>query len=100
VALPQCATSARAASRNCGGCLLHDRDRARSWPVVEGDTPLAPDPEWVDHRFYCPAAAPRSRRACRRASITHDIELDLPRLKERLASGELEISGNRLVHKG
>lgn len=101
----KCAQRLGPASRSYKeGCLLHDRDpREIHRPLVEGEYTFAPDPEWVRIiEFYCPGCGTQIETEYLPPGhpITHDIELDLPRLRERLASGELEISENRLVHKG
>lgn len=86
------------------GCLLYDRDpREIHRPMVEGEYTFAPDPEWVRIvECYCPGCGTQVETEYLPPGhpITHDIELDLPRLKARLASGELEIRENRLVHNG
>ena len=86
------------------GCLVHERDpREIHRPVVEGEFTLAPDPEWVRIvEFYCPGCGAQVETEYLPPGhpIIHDIELDIPRLKERLSSGELTIRENRLVHLG
>jgi acetone carboxylase gamma subunit len=86
------------------GCLVHDRDpREIHPPVIEGEFTLSPDPEWVRIvEFYCPGCGTQVETEYLPPGhpITHDIELDVERLKERLASGELAIEEERLVHRG
>jgi acetophenone carboxylase len=93
-----------AASNYKEGCLVHERDpREIHRPVVEGEFTLAPDPEWVRIvEFYCPGCGAQVETEYLPPGhpIIHDIELDIPRLKERLSSGELTIRENRLVHLG
>ena len=78
------------------GCLLYDRDPREIHPaLVSGEFHFSPDPLWVRIvEFYCPAAARKSRpNICRPAiPITHDIEIDLDRLKERLTQRRIQHS--------
>ena len=86
------------------GCLVHQRDpREVHREGVAGEFTFAPDPEWVRIvEFYCPGCGAQVETEYLPPGhpITHDIELDIPRLKERLAAGELTIEENRLVHHG
>ncbi len=86
------------------GCLLYDRDpREVHRPLVEGEYTAAPDPEWVRIvECYCPGCGTQVETEYLPPGhpITHDIELDIPRLKARIASGELEIRENRLAYNG
>ncbi len=83
------------------GCLLHQRDpREVHRPVLEAEYTFAPDPEWVRIvECYCPGCGTQIETEYLPPGhpITHDIELDVARLKERLASGELEIREGRLA---
>ncbi len=86
------------------GCLLHDRNPQEIHrPLIEGEYTSAPDPEWVRIvEFYCPGCGTQMETEYLPPGhpITHDIQLDLERLKERLASGELTIEEDRLVYHG
>ena len=83
------------------GCLLYDRDpREIHRPVVEGEYTFAPDPDWVRIvECYCPGCGTQIETEYLPPGhpITHDIELDVARLKARLASGELQIKEGRLA---
>jgi acetone carboxylase, gamma subunit len=80
---------------------LHERDplevhRAR----LDGELSFAPDPAWVRIvEFYCPGCSTQvdTEYLPPGHPITHDIEIDVDRLKERLASGELRVQDERLV---
>ncbi len=52
--------------------------------------------------FYCPGCGTQIETEYLPPGhpITHDIELDVASLKERLARGELSIQENRLVYNG
>jgi acetophenone carboxylase len=86
------------------GCLVHDRDpREIHRSLIEGEFNFAPDPEWVRIiEFYCPGCGTQIETEYLPLGhpITHDIELDVARLKERLATGDLTIEENRLVYHG
>jgi acetone carboxylase, gamma subunit len=82
------------------GCLLYDRDpREIHPPIVTGSFNFSPDPLWVRIvEFYCPGCGTQIETEYLPPGhpITHDIELDLDRLKERLRNGELVIRAERL----
>ena len=82
------------------GCLLYDRDpREIHPPLVSGEFNFSPDPLWVRIvEFYCPGCGAQVETEYLPPGhpITHDIEIDLDRLKERLASGEFIIRGRRI----
>ena len=86
------------------GCLLYDRDpREIHRPGLEAEYTFAPDPEWVRIiECYCPGCGTQIEVEYLPPGhpITHDIELDVARLKERIASGELEIREGRLAGRG
>jgi len=70
------------------GCLVYERDpREIHPPLIEGAFTFSPDPDWVRILEYLPPGHP----------ITVDIELDVDRLKARLASGEIRIEDGRLA---
>ncbi len=101
----RCDENLGSAARNYKeGCLLHDRNPQEIHrPLIEGEYTSAPDPEWVRIvEFYCPACGTQMETEYLPPGhpITHDIQLDLERLKERLASGELTIEEDRLVYHG
>jgi acetophenone carboxylase len=87
-----------------GSCLLHQRDpREVHQPLIEGEYTFAPDPDWVRIvEFYCPGCGIQVETEYLPPGhpITHDIEIDVDRLKERIARGELEVRENRLVFRG
>jgi len=82
------------------GCLLYDRDpREIHPPIVSSDFNFSPDPNWIRIvEFYCPGCGTQVETEYLPPGhpITEDIELDVPRLKERLAKGEFVIRDNRL----
>lgn len=86
------------------GCLVHDRDpREIHRSLIEGEYTFAPDPEWVRIlEFYCPGCGTQVEVEYLPPGhpVTHDIELDVPRLRERIERGELSIRENRLVYNG
>jgi len=75
------------------GCLLYDRDpREIHPPLVPGAFSFSPDPLWVRIvEFYCPGCGTQVETEYLPPGhpITHDIEIDLDSLKERLSKGEL-----------
>jgi acetophenone carboxylase len=80
---------------------VHERDpREIHRPVLSGAYTFAPDPEWVRIvEFYCPGCATQMDTEYLPPGhpVTHDIEIDLDRLRERLDAGELTIVDERLV---
>jgi acetophenone carboxylase len=82
------------------GCLLYDRDpREIHPPLVPGEFSFSPDPLWVRIvEYYCPGCGTQLETEYIPPGhpITHDIEIDLDRLKERLRKGEFVIRGQRL----
>jgi acetone carboxylase, gamma subunit len=82
------------------GCRAHERDpREIHRALIEGEYTFAPDPEWVRIvEFYCPSCSTQVETEYLPPGhpITHDIEIDIDRLKERLDAGELRISDQRL----
>ena len=82
------------------GCLLYDRDpREIHPPLVTGEFNFSPDPLWVRIvEFYCPGCGTQVETEYLPPGhpITHDIEIDLNALKERLRKGDLVIRGQRL----
>lgn len=85
------------------GCLVCDRDpREVHQPLVDAPYNFAPDPQWVRIvEFYCPGCGTQLEVEYLPPGhpITYDIELDVPRLKQRLASGELILEDGRLKAK-
>ena len=75
------------------GCLVAERDPTEVHnPEIEGEYTFAPDPEWCRIvEFYCPGCGTMVENEYLPPGhpITHDIELDLERLKERVSQGEL-----------
>jgi acetone carboxylase gamma subunit len=86
------------------GCLLYDRNPQEIHrPLIKAEFTAAPDPEWVRIvEFYCPGCGTQMETEYLPPGhpITHDIEIDVERLKERLESGALTIEENRLVYHG
>ena len=82
------------------GCLLYDRDpREIHQPILTGQFNFSPDPLWVRIvEFYCPGCGTQMETEYLPPGhpITHDIELDLDRLKERLRKGEFVLRDQRL----
>jgi len=82
------------------GCLVHHRDpREIHPPIVPGAFTFAPDPLWVRIvEFYCPGCGAQMETEYLPPGhpITHDIEVDIPALKERLRKGEFVVKSQRL----
>ncbi|MGB9242951.1 MAG: acetone carboxylase subunit gamma [Candidatus Acidiferrales bacterium] len=82
------------------GCLLYDRDpREIHPPLVPGSFSFSPDPLWVRIvEFYCPGCGTQVETEYLPPGhpITHDIEIDLDSLKERLSKGEFVIRDQRI----
>src|SRR5215470_7181814 len=82
------------------GCLLYARDpREIHNPIVSGQFSFAPDPLWVRIvEFYCPGCGTQIETEYLPPGhpLTHDIEISLDLLKERISNGELVIKDNRL----
>jgi acetone carboxylase gamma subunit len=83
------------------GCLVYERDpREIHPPLIEGAFTFSPDPDWVRIlEFYCPGCGAQVETEYLPPGhpITVDIELDVDRLKARLASGEIRIEDGRLA---
>ncbi len=82
------------------GCLVYERDPAEiHQPVIEGEYTFSPDPEWVRIlEFYCPKCGRQIETEYLPPGhpITHDIEVDVARLKARVNKGELIIRQGHL----
>ena len=82
------------------GCLLYDRDPREIHPqVVSASFNFAPDPNWVRIvECYCPGCGTQIETEYIPPGhpITHDIEIDLDSLKERVRKGEFTIREKRL----
>jgi acetone carboxylase gamma subunit len=82
------------------GCLLNDRDpREIHPPLISGAFNFSPDPLWVRIvEFYCPGCGTQLETEYLPPGhpITHDIEIDLDRLKERVRAGEFAVREQRL----
>lgn len=74
------------------GCLLHERDpREVHEPLLDASSNFAFDPAWTRIvEFYCPGCGTQIETEYLPPGhpITHDIEIDVPALRARLASGE------------
>ncbi|HUI39118.1 MAG TPA: acetone carboxylase subunit gamma [Candidatus Nitrosotalea sp.] len=85
------------------GCLVHARDPQEIHPpIVGGDFNFSPDPQWIRIvEFYCPGCGTQIETEYLPPGhpITHDIEIDVARLKERLGSGEFAVKEGRLEAK-
>ncbi len=82
------------------GCLVHHRDpREIHPPLVTGAFNFSPDPLWVRIvEFYCPGCGTQVETEYLPPGhpVTHDIEIDVDRLKERLRQAEFVIRDQRL----
>ena len=69
------------------GCLVYERDpRTVHSPLVEGEYSRSPDPDWCRIvEFYCPGCGVMVENEYLPPGhpITHDIELDIDKLKEK-----------------
>lgn len=85
------------------GCLVAERDpREIHAPVLEGEYSFSPDPDWSRIlEFYCPDCGRQIETEYLPPGhpITHDIELDIDSLKQRLQSGEYVIRDGKLAMK-
>lgn len=83
------------------GCLVAERDPTEiHQPIIDGEYTFAPDPRWIRIlEFYCPGCGRQIETEYLPPGhpITHDIEVDIPRLKARLESGDLAIRDGRLA---
>ncbi len=83
------------------GCLIYERDpREIHPPLIEGEFTFSPDPEWVRIvEFYCPNCGTQIETEYLPPGhpITHDIELDIDRLKARIAKNELVVRNGKLA---
>jgi acetone carboxylase gamma subunit len=76
------------------GCLVRERDpREIYFDPIDADAPFrfCPDPDWVRMvEFYCPECGVMMETELLPPGhpITHDIELDIDRLKERQGGGK------------
>jgi acetone carboxylase gamma subunit len=86
------------------GCLVYDRDpREIHPPLIEGDYTFSPDPNWVRIlEFYCPGCGAQVETEYLPPGhpITVDIEIDVAKLKQRIADGEVRVEDGRLVLGG
>ncbi len=82
------------------GCLVNERDpREIHRPLIEGDFTFSPDPDWVRIlEFYCPGCGTQIETEYLPPGhpITVDIEIDLDKLKARLASGEITVADGKI----
>jgi acetone carboxylase, gamma subunit len=82
------------------GCLLHDRDPREIHPaLVSASFNFSPDPAWVRIvECYCPGCGTQIETEYLPPGhpITHDIEIDVDSLRERLRKGEFVIREKRL----
>lgn len=82
------------------GCLVYDRDPRSFHPtIVNEEINFSPDPNWIRIiEFYCQNCGTQIETEYLPPGhpITHDIEIDLDRLKDRLKSGEYSIEHKRL----
>ena len=84
-------------------CQVNQRDpREIHQPLIDAEYSFAPDPDWVRIvEFHCPGCFTQVETEYLPPGhpVTHDIEIDLDRLRERLDAGELEIRAERLAVK-
>ena len=84
------------------GLLIYDRDpREVHQPLIQGAYTFAPDPGWIRIvEFYCPSCGTQVETEYLPPGhpITHDIQIDIDRLRQRIEQGELSIKENRLVY--
>jgi len=82
------------------GCKVYDRDpREIHQQLVTGAFNFSPDPQWVRIvECYCPGCGTQidTEYLPPGHPITHDLEIDLDSLKERLRKGEYVIRSQRL----
>lgn len=82
------------------GCKVADRNPAEiHLKIIDGPYTFSPDEEWVRLlEFYCPGCFKQIETEYLPPGhpVTHDIELDIDSLKNRLASGEYQIIDGRL----
>ena len=82
------------------GCLVNERDpREIHPPLIEGDFTFSPDPDWVRIlEFYCPGCGTQIETEYLPPGhpITVDIEIDLDKLKARLAGGEITVVDGKI----
>ena len=93
----RCGRELIAASQNYKrGCLVYERDPRDIYNYVssegfskkprEGFVALCPDPEWISIlEFYCPGCGVmvETETLPKGHPVTHDLELDLGKLKEK-----------------
>lgn len=69
------------------GCLIYPRDPSTIYPKeVDGEYTFSPDPEWCTIvEFYCPGCGIMIENEYLPVGhpITHDIALDITKLKEK-----------------
>lgn len=84
-------------------CQVNQRDpREVHQPIIEGEYTFAPDPDWVRIvEFHCPGCFTQIETEYLPPGhpVTHDIEIDLDCLRQRLADGQLEVRDERLAVK-
>ncbi len=82
------------------GLLVHERDPSEVHPpIIKGPYTFSPNPEWVRIlEFYCPGCGTQVETECLPPGhpITHDTEIDIDSLKERLERGEIVIENGRI----
>ena len=75
------------------GCLLRHVNPNDIWdPVIEGPWSFSPDPEWIGVvEFYCPNCGTMIENEVIPLGhpITHDIELDIDKLKAKYLDKEV-----------
>ena len=85
------------------GCLVYNKDpREIHNPVFEAEYNFSPDPNWVRIiEFCCPGCGVQIETEYLPPGhpITHDIDIDVVKLKARIDSGELSIADKRLEVK-
>jgi acetophenone carboxylase len=76
------------------GCLVYDRNPHEIHPPeIEGAYTFSPDPGWIRYvEFYCPQCGTLIETEVLPPGhpITHDLELDIQKLKEKYLSSKEE----------
>ena len=82
------------------GLLVGERDPAEVHPpLIKGEYSFSPNPAWIRIlEFYCPGCGAQLETEYLPPGhpITHTTEIDLDRLKARLAAGEVVIEDGHL----
>ena len=84
------------------GCKVYERNPTEIHdPKIAGEYTFSPDPDWVRIiEFYCPSCAVQIETEYLPPGhpITHDIEIDIRSLKQRVETGEVVIVDGRIMY--